>query len=203
MKAAMIVMLLLTASLVLSKREIRQSSVERQYPRITFEQMGNSYTIEQVRELCQQQAVASEYELCVSEVFSGTKKTQEMSAGDLVENVAQKYGISPRLLAAMITQESNWNYLAVSNKGARGLVQIMPETARIKCGITNADRLFIAAINLDCSARIMSQLLAMFGGNVALALAAYNAGENAVKRYGGIPPYAETQNYVKRILAYL
>lgn len=113
----------------------------------------------------------------------------------LVESSAKKYNLDPNLLAGLIRQESNFNPYAVSHCGAMGLGQLMPETARY-LGVTDP---FNAAQNLDGAAKYLREQLDTFGGNVNKALAAYNAGPGAVKKFGGIPPYAETQNYVKAI----
>ncbi|MBF0104772.1 MAG: lytic transglycosylase domain-containing protein [Deltaproteobacteria bacterium] len=113
----------------------------------------------------------------------------------LVEAKAKKYGLDPNLLAGLIRQESNFNPYAVSHCGAMGLGQIMPETARY-LGVKDP---FNAAQNLDASAKYLKEQLDNFGGDVNKALAAYNAGPGAVKKYGGIPPFTETQNYVRAI----
>jgi soluble lytic murein transglycosylase-like protein len=113
----------------------------------------------------------------------------------LIEEKAKKYHLDPTLLAGLIRQESNFNPYAVSHCGAMGLGQIMPETARY-LGVKDP---FNAAQNLDGAAKYLREQLDTFGGNVDKALAAYNAGPGAVQKYGGIPPYKETQNYVKAI----
>lgn len=116
----------------------------------------------------------------------------------LIEAKAHKYDLDPNLLAALVRQESNFNPYAVSSCGAMGLGQLMPETAR---GLGVMDP-FNASQNLDGAAKYLRQMLDSFGGNVKKALAAYNAGPGAVRKYGGIPPYRETQNYVKAILSH-
>lgn len=113
----------------------------------------------------------------------------------MIEAKAEKYDLDPNLLAGLIRQESNFNPYAVSSCGAMGLGQLMPETAR-SLGVTDP---FNAAQNLDGCAKYLKQMLDTFGGNTDKALAAYNAGPGAVHKYGGIPPYSETQNYVKAI----
>ncbi len=114
-----------------------------------------------------------------------------------IEAAAQRNGVDPALLKALIRQESNFNANATSHAGARGLTQLMPGTA--------------AALGVDASvpeqaieggARYLAQQLKRFGNDPAKALAAYNAGPGAVQRFGGIPPYAETQNYVRKVMAY-
>jgi soluble lytic murein transglycosylase-like protein len=113
----------------------------------------------------------------------------------LIEAKAKKYNLDPNLLAGLIRQESNYNPYAVSWCGAMGLGQLMPETAR-SLGVKDP---FNAAQNLDGAAKYLRQQLDTFGGNTTKALAAYNAGPGAVMKYGGVPPYSETQNYVKVI----
>lgn len=109
----------------------------------------------------------------------------------------QTYGVSPRLLEAVAKQESGFNPSAVSPAGARGLMQLMPSTAS-GLGVTDPMN---PAQSVDGAARMLRGLLDRFGGRTDLALAAYNAGPGAVSRYGGVPPYAETRQYVQNILA--
>src|SRR5919205_2876607 len=115
---------------------------------------------------------------------------------DLVQAAARKYGIKPSLLAAVAQTESGFNPHAQSHAGAKGLMQLMDGTAR-GLGITDS---FDPAQSLDGGARFLSGLLKQFNGDARLALAAYNAGPVAVKKYGGIPPYQETQRYVPKVL---
>lgn len=107
---------------------------------------------------------------------------------------ADRNGVNPSLLAALVWQESNFNSRAVSPAGAQGLVQLMPATAR-GLGVDPLN----PAQALDGGARYLKQQLSLFGGRTDLALAAYNAGPSAVRRYGGVPPYSETQNYVHQV----
>jgi soluble lytic murein transglycosylase-like protein len=117
--------------------------------------------------------------------------------GAQITAAAKKYGIDPALLAGLVKQESGFNPSAGSPAGARGLTQLMPATAA-GLGVTNV---LDPAQNLDGGAKYLRQQLDAFGGDVTRALAAYNAGPGAVKRYGGVPPYAETQNYVRAVQA--
>jgi len=110
-------------------------------------------------------------------------------------DAAATHGVSDQLVKAVIAQESEFDPLAVSSKGARGLMQLMPATAR-RFGVANS---FDARQNIFGGVQYLRFLLDMFDGDVSLALAGYNAGENAVVRYRGIPPYRETRNYVQRI----
>jgi soluble lytic murein transglycosylase-like protein len=115
-----------------------------------------------------------------------------------IDAAAAKYGVDPALLRGLIRQESNFNPNAGSPAGAQGLCQLMPGTAAA-LGCTNVHD---PAQNIDAGAKYLRQQLDAFGGDVTKALAAYNAGPGAVKRYGGVPPYAETQNYVRQVQAY-
>jgi len=108
---------------------------------------------------------------------------------------AASTGVDVALLRAVIHAESAFNPMAMSNKGAQGLMQLMPGTAG-DLGVSDA---FDAAQNIDGGARYLAQLLRDFNGDVKLAAAAYNAGEAAVQKYGGVPPYDETQVYVARV----
>lgn len=115
----------------------------------------------------------------------------------LVEAAARTYQVDAALLHAVISAESGYNPAAVSNKGAVGLMQLMPETAR-RYGVENS---FDPEQNIRGGTKYLSYLLQLFGNNLELAVAAYNAGENAVIRHGySIPPYRETLGYVPSVL---
>lgn len=121
---------------------------------------------------------------------------QKMVFG-LVRQLAPEYGVSPRLALAVIRAESNFNPQALSNKNAQGLMQLIPDTsARF-----NVTRPFDPEQNLRGGLAYLRWLLAYFEGDVSLVAAAYNAGEGAVNRFRGVPPYAETRGYVKRIMS--
>jgi soluble lytic murein transglycosylase-like protein len=111
---------------------------------------------------------------------------------------ATKYGIDPALLKGLIRQESNFDAAARSGAGAQGLTQLMPGTAS-SLGVTDATD---PAQAIEGGAKYLKQQLDRFGGDPTKALAAYNAGPGAVAKYGGVPPYAETQNYVQKVLGY-
>jgi soluble lytic murein transglycosylase-like protein len=117
--------------------------------------------------------------------------------GAEITAAAKRYGIDPALLAGLVKQESGFNPNAGSPAGARGLTQLMPGTAA-GLGVTNV---LDPAQSLDGGAKYLRRQLDAFGGDVTKALAAYNAGPGAVQRYGGVPPYAETQNYVRAVQA--
>lgn len=115
---------------------------------------------------------------------------------EFVHGAAERHAVDPVLLTAMMRIESNFDPFAVSPKGACGLLQLIPATAE-RFGVADV---FDPEQNIDGGARYLSWLLDRFGGDTRLALAAYNAGENAVDRYGGIPPYRETREYVSKVL---
>ena len=116
---------------------------------------------------------------------------------DLVRKHAPQYKLSPTLVLAFIKVESNYDTIALSPKNAKGLMQLIPETAT-RFGVA---RPYDAEQNIRGGMAYLSWLMAYFEGNVPLVAAAYNAGEGAVNRYRGVPPYAETRAYVARILA--
>ena len=111
---------------------------------------------------------------------------------EAVSRIAAEHSLSPQLIHSVIKVESNYNARAVSSKGALGLMQLIPATAR-RFGVSDA---FNPVENIQGGARYLRYLLDLYNGDYPLALAAYNAGEGAVARYGGVPPFAETQNYL-------
>jgi soluble lytic murein transglycosylase-like protein len=126
--------------------------------------------------------------------FRGTLTT----AADIdsaIEQAAARHNVDPNLVRAVVKVESNFNPNAVSRKGAMGLMQLMPSTAR-QLKVNNP---FDPEQNVDAGVRHLKQLLESYGGDIKLTLAAYNAGAGAVARSSGVPRYAETQNYVRRI----
>jgi soluble lytic murein transglycosylase-like protein len=116
---------------------------------------------------------------------------------NIVKQVADKHQIDEKLILAIINQESGFNSNAVSSAGAQGLMQLMPATAK-RLGVVNP---FDPVQNIEGGVKHMKGLMAKYRGNLVLALAAYNAGGGNVDKYGGIPPFKETQNYVKSILS--
>ncbi len=115
---------------------------------------------------------------------------------NIIEDAAAQYGMDPELITAVVAQESAGEPYAVSRAGARGLMQLMPATARD----LNVRNIFNPRENILAGTRYLRRMLDRFG-EVKLALASYNAGPNAVEKYKGIPPYAETQDYVEKVLA--
>ncbi len=125
--------------------------------------------------------------------------TGNQRVDDLITQAAARNGIDHHLILAVMKQESSFNAQAISYKGARGLMQLMPATAA-RFGVRD---IFDPAQNIEGGARYLRFLLDTFKGDIELALAGYNAGENAVARYGNqIPPYRETQDYVRKISAH-
>lgn len=115
--------------------------------------------------------------------------------GDLIRAAATRYGVDADLVTSVIAAESNFDPKAVSRRNARGLMQLLPETAR-RFGVHN---IFDPKENINGGTRYLSQLLKRYENNLALALAAYNAGPDRVQQYGRVPPYRETVTYVRRI----
>jgi len=116
----------------------------------------------------------------------------------MIEEFSKKYGVDSALVKAVIQAESGFNSYAVSRKGAKGLMQLMPQTA----AQWNVMNVFNPRENIEGGVRHLKHLLETFGNNLTLSLAAYNAGKNAVIRNHSIPPYDETQNYVREVLRY-
>ena len=119
--------------------------------------------------------------------------------GKLIRAAAKQSGLDEKLITRVIAVESNFNPRAVSRKQAQGLMQLLPETAA-RYAVANA---FDPAQNIGAGTRYLKYLIERYGGNLSLALAAYNAGPDMVERYGGIPPFAETRNYITRIISNL
>jgi hypothetical protein len=118
------------------------------------------------------------------------------SYSDTINNACDRHGVDPALVHAIVKVESDFNPYALSSKGAMGLMQLMPQTA-IDMNVRNT---FNPHENIDGGVRYLRYLIDRYAGNLSLALAAYNAGETAVKKWGTVPPFPETQNYVQRVL---
>lgn len=114
---------------------------------------------------------------------------------DIIEPIALKYNVDPKLIHSIIRAESNYNSIAVSPKGAVGLMQLMPETAK-EFGVEN---LYDPKENIEGGVKYLDYLCKLYNNRKDLVLAAYNAGQEAIKKYGGIPPYPETINYINKV----
>jgi soluble lytic murein transglycosylase-like protein len=130
----------------------------------------------------------------IDEVLAPTAAGADVRA--LAIAAARRHGLDPNLVLAVVAVESGFQPDAVSHKGAQGLMQLMPDTAR-ELGVTD---ILDPAQNLDGGTRYLRMLIARYGGDVGKALAAYNAGPGAVKRHRGVPPYRETHHYIDRVL---
>lgn len=130
---------------------------------------------------------------------TSSSKSGETTLQDIFERAAQKYDISYDFLVAVAKAESDFNTKCVSSAGAQGIMQVMPEEQK---GLGIKDP-FDAEQNIMGAAKLLKAHLKKFNGDYTLAAAAYNAGSGAVKKYGGVPPYKETQNYVKKIKKYM
>jgi soluble lytic murein transglycosylase-like protein len=131
------------------------------------------------------------------EIFVAAPKLPLTQApfGELIRKAAEKYGVDVDLVFSVVAAESNFDPKAVSRRNARGLMQLLPETAK-RLGVRD---IYDPAQNIDGGTRYLRDLLRLYGGDLALTLAAYNAGPGAVHRYGKIPPYSETIAYVRAI----
>lgn len=132
-----------------------------------------------------------------SSVSSTEKSYSKEEITNIISKISAKHGVNEKLVRALIKQESGFNPSVVSKAGATGLMQLMPQTAK-SLGVIDAKD---PIQNVDGGVRYLKSMMKKYNGNLILALAAYNAGPGAVDKYGGVPPYKETQNYVKNILA--
>lgn len=138
--------------------------------------------------------------------IANRKKITDEARIELLRTISQvsiKYGVDPELVEALISVESGFNTNAISPKGARGLMQLMPATAK-RYGMKNEQELHVPIKNIDMGVRHLKELLNLHNGQVALAIAAYNAGQGAVSKHGQrIPSYRETMLYVPAVMAYM
>jgi len=132
----------------------------------------------------------------VKDVTETIKTSGASQYGDLISSLSKKYGVAEKLIYSVVKTESNFNPNAVSGSGAQGLMQLMPSTAKW-LGVQNA---FDPAQNLEGGVKYLSHLSKKYNGDLVKTVAAYNAGPGNVDKYGGIPPFKETQNYVKKVL---
>ncbi|MCH9647632.1 MAG: lytic transglycosylase domain-containing protein [Deltaproteobacteria bacterium] len=133
--------------------------------------------------------------------FDESHVVPDLPFGDLIYQASKSQGLNPRLVAAVIRAESAFDHRAISPKGARGLMQLMPATAQ-RFGVRQSE-LYEPARNLKAGTSYLSWLVDHFDKNLPKVLAAYNAGEGAVARYDGVPPYRETRTYIRRIYSTL
>ena len=130
-------------------------------------------------------------------IVSQNKDASKIQLKEMITQLAQKHGVDPKLVQALVKQESGFNPKATSHCGAMGLMQLMPATAK---GLGVVDP-YNPVQNAEGGIKYLKSMLNKYNGNIVLALAAYNAGPGAVDKYQDVPPYKETQNYVKSILA--
>ena len=130
--------------------------------------------------------------------MTSKQKNAENRYHSLIIKTAYRYNVEPAIIKAIIMAESGFNPKAVSKVGARGLMQLMPRTAR-SLGVED---IFKPAHNIDAGVRYFKYLLDKYGGEIKLALAAYNAGSDNVRKYGGVPPFKETKFYINKVLIY-
>jgi soluble lytic murein transglycosylase-like protein len=128
-----------------------------------------------------------------ADVLSSTRKPYD----SIIVSVAQNYRVPPELVHSIIKAESNYDPWAISSKGAMGLMQLMPLTAT-QYKVMNV---FDPKQNIVGGVKYLVDLIKLYDGDTKRVLAAYNAGQEAIKRYGGIPPYRETRNYIKKVMA--
>jgi soluble lytic murein transglycosylase-like protein len=161
-----------------------------------YQLLGDRYRI-QVNGGSAEIAAAEVVAIEPEEIFVAAPRLPLMQApfGELIQTASEKYGVDADLLFSVIAAESNFNSKAISRRGARGLMQLLPATAK-RLGVTD---IFDPAQNIDAGTRYLRDLMARYQGDLVLTLAAYNAGPGAVQHYGSVPPYNETISYLRVI----
>jgi soluble lytic murein transglycosylase-like protein len=139
----------------------------------------------------------NQYRFYLKETSSGYNSEEPLS--DVIARYAKAFNLEEALIKAVIKVESDYNPKAISSRGAQGMMQLIPETARLM----DVNDPFNPEENIRGGSRYLRKMLDEFGGNLELALAAYNAGPGSVRRHGGVPPFAETRQYIKRVKKYL
>ena len=157
-------------------------------------QTGLNAVLERVREIERLTGLATEVGRVVVNKISAPLARLKFKVA--IEQAAQEHKVDPKLISAIIEQESGFNPTAVSQRGAVGLMQLMPKTAK-ELGVNNPAN---PLENIRAGTRYFSSLLSRYHGNIALALSAYNAGPNNVDKYKGMPPFGETRNFVSSIM---
>jgi len=162
----------------------------------SYQLVGNVYRV-QISGGSAEIAAADVVAIEPEEIFVAAPRLPlaEAPFGELIRKAAEKYDVDPDLVFSVVAAESNFNPRAVSRRNARGLMQLLPETAR-RFGVKD---IYDPEQNVDAGTRYLRELLKQFRGDLALTLAAYNAGPRAVDRYGRVPPYNETIAYVRAI----
>lgn len=175
--------------------EVLQSSAKSNFGTLLLDprlKQVNANIITQTPQISLQQALTE-----ATAVQANTQQTSKAQILNVVSQISKKHGVDEKLVQALIKQESGFNPKAKSKAGAMGLMQLMPATAKT-LGIKDP---YNTVQNVEGGVKYLKSMLNKYNGNVILALAAYNAGPGAVDKYSGVPPYKETQNYVRNILA--
>lgn len=189
-------------------RVLKVEGYELAEPRVRFDLPGGgslTMSLERVERIVEDEIVPEEERVQedgrFAIAFSDGHGVPETPFGELIFETARRHAINPELVAAMVRAESAFDPQAVSPKGARGLLQLMPATAK-RFGV-GRDSIHDPERNLDAGVRYVKWLGERFEGELPLVLAGYNAGEGMVDRYEGVPPFRETTNYIKRIYGFL
>ncbi len=175
--------------------EVLQSSAKSNFGTLLLDpriKQVNANIVKQAPQVSLQNALTE-----ATAVQANTQPTSKSQILNVVSQISKKHGVDEKLVQALIKQESGFNPKAKSKSGAIGLMQLMPATAK-NLGVKDP---YNTVQNVEGGVKYLKSMLNKYNGNVILALAAYNAGPGAVDKYSGVPPYQETQNYVKNILA--